>query len=83
MQRPAPFQGASPLHVLNQFSFLLARHRFDGAFASHGTGSIRLRLDVHQFHRTPRACVTRPASGVMRFEPSFRIRCPAGIKRPV
>ncbi len=42
--------------------------------------SIRLSLNVHQFHGTAHFCITRAASGVMRFDASFRVRRPAGIE---
>ncbi len=73
----------SPLRFINQFSFLLTRHRFDGAFSFHRADAVRLRLDVNQFHRTSHFCITRAASGVMCFEASFRVGRPAGVERPI
>jgi len=71
------------LFVLNQLLFLFALHRFDEAFSFHGADSIRLRLNINQFHGTPRTRVTRAASGIMRFEASFGVGRPAGIECPI
>jgi hypothetical protein len=79
---------AALLHLIlslffDQFSFFIARHRFDGALPFHGAGSIGLGLVVDKCYRPSHTGIFCPPSGIMRLDASFYIGCPTGIETAI
>jgi len=71
------------VYALNQPALLRSLHLFDCKFALHGCCAIRMRLQIHQCHRSAGAGVFCADAFVMLCYTPFRVCRPACIKSSI
>lgn len=67
----------------DEFLFGRPVHPLDPALPAQRLMPVFIAFQVHHLHRQAGPGILGAVSAVMRFQPGFRVRCPAAVKAPV